>query len=286
MPFILHSFNLQKFQDLIAQPTPEQFAILRELFQFAIDSEREGSCFPGDPAMEWGTEARPLDVVLRERLTLPDWYEGLTFGGGAIFDRFLDFVYQSDELGLDGDLDCEGLSWEFMDEVFNLLMEWNEAENLSYLAMGRRPYRYLKPVPSVGEQTHDGDLAGGLMHIQEFLESCKSNPLGFQEKLNEDDTLAPAQKQLIQSLFNECLAEEEAETGAASGDDLDDEAPEYEPAHSVHLPDELRQMLIDLKSIEKPMKRNKEYVEEYTELAQILERLSISGRAMYVIADT
>jgi len=286
MPFIVRSIHSQKFLDLFAQPTPEQFAILLKLFQAAIESEREGLCFPGDPALEWGTEARPLDTVLRERLALPDWYEGLTGGGGTIFDRFMHFVYQSDELGLDGSLDCEGLSWEFIDEVFNLLMEWNDEENLSYLAIGRRPYRYLKPVPSVGEQTFDGDLAGGMMQIQSFLESCKSNPLGFQDKLNEDDTLAPAQKQLIQSLFNECLAEEEEGAEAASEDDLDDEVPEYEPAHSIHLPDELRQMLLDLKTIEKPMKKNKEFSGQYTELTRILERLSTSGRAMYVIADT
>ena len=284
MTFIVRSFNSQKFQELFAQPTPEQFVVLLKLFQAAIDSERDGMCFPGDPAKDWGTEAHPLDVVLRERLALPDWYEGLTCGGGAIFDRFLHFVYQSDELGLDGDLDCEGLSWEFMDEVFNVLMEMNEAENLSYLAIGRRPYRYLKPVPSMSEQTFDGDMAGGLMQIQSFLESCKSNPLGFQDKLNEDDKLAPAQKQLIQSLFNECLAEEEAD--AASEANLDDEMPEYEPAHSIHLPDELRQMLIDLKTIEKPMKKSKEFSGQYAELARILERLSTSGRAMYVIADT
>lgn len=285
MSFIVRSFNSQKFQELFAQPTPEQFAVLLKLFQAAIDSEREGMCFPGDPALAWGSEAHPLDKVLRERLAMPDWYEGLTCGGSAIFDQFMHLVYQSDELGLDASLECEGFSWEFIDEVFNLLMEMNEAENLSYLAIGRRPYRYLKPVPSLGEQTFDGDLAGGLMQIQEFLESCKSNPLGFQDILNEDDKLAPAQKQLIQSLLNECLAEE-AGAEAASDDHLDDEIPEYEPAHSIHLPDELRQMLIDLKTIEKPMKKSKEFSGQYAELARILERLSTSGRAMYVIADT
>lgn len=286
MPFIVRSFNSQKFQDLITNPAAEQFSILVDLFRKAIDSERESMCSPDDPAHQWGTDEQPLEEVLRQRLSQPDWYEGLTYGGGVIFDQFIHSVYLNDELGMENRLDSEGLSWEVIDEIFHQMMETSGTENASYLAFGRRPFRYLTPVPSIGDQTISDDPAGGLMQIQAFLEACKGNPLGFQDKLDEDDTLAPAQKQLVRSLFEQCMAEEEAESVSTNGENLDDEIPEYEPAHSVHLPEEIRQMLDDLKSIEKPMKRNPEFVGEYNELLKILERLSSSGRTMYVIADT
>lgn len=295
MPYVIESFNAQRFLELINTPTPKQLDILVNMFREAIEIERESYCSSGDPAYEWGTAEHPLERVLTERLTSPDWYAGLTNGGGAIWDMFMSLIIQSDELKLKNRLDCEGLSWEFLDEINRQLLAKTGKENASFLAFGHRPYRYLGAVPNLEEQQpHGDDLTGGLMKVMAFLEKCKRDPLRFQELLDADETLAPAQKKVVQKMFNDCLEEDEDDEASQSDDDLfgddddedDDEHHEYEPAHSIHLPEEISQMLADLKSIEESITQDEELSEQYEELVEILERLLSKGRAMYVISDT
>ncbi len=291
MPYVVESFNAQKFLDLINTPTPKQLETLVDNFREAIEIERESYCSSGDPAYEWGTAEHPLEQVLTQRLASPDWYAGLTNGGCAIWDMFISLIMQSDELKLKNRLDCEGLSWEFLDEINRQLMAKTGKENSSFLAFGHRPYRYLGAVPSLEEQQpHGDDLTGGLIKIQAFLEKCKNDPFRFQELLDADETLAPAQKKIVQKMITDCLEEDEECEAAQSEDDLfdedDDEPYEYEPAHSVHFPEEISQMLDDLKSIKDSITQDEELSEQYEELIEILENLPSKGRAMYVIADT
>ena len=282
MPYVIESFNAAKFLEVVNSPTPDQLEILFDMFQEAIEVERESYCLPGDPAFQWGTSAAPLERILADRLASTDWYAGLTNGGAMIWDRFVMHLCQCDELGMENELDCEGLSWEFLEEINRQLHRLSGVENASFLAFGRRPYRYGGTVPGMGEQQpHGDDRARGLMKIQAFLARCQSDPLRFQELLDTDDTLATAQKKILQQLFDDSLQDEDDEGGQDG-----DEHTEYEPAHSIHWPDEISQMLKDLMSIDKPMKQNGEFAEQYAELAKILERLSTGVRAMYVIADT
>jgi hypothetical protein len=278
--------------------------ILVDMFREAIEVERESYCSLGDPAFQWGTSDQPLDKVLSCRLNIPDWYAGLTNGGATIWDRFIMHLCQCDELGMENDLECEGLSWELLAKINRLLREKAGQENSSFLGFGRRPYRYRGIVSGLEEQhPHGDDLTGGLIMIQSFLAKCQSNPLRFQELLDADDTLAPAQKKIVQTMFNDLLEEgredeleEERENDLiedlkenrdSDRHDEDDEGSfGYEPAHSVHLPDEITQMLADLKSIEKSITPEEGFSEQYTELVEILERLVNNGRAMYVISYT
>ena len=281
MPYVIESFNAAKFLKVINGPTPDQLEILVDMFHEAIEVERESYCFSGDPAFQWGTSAAPLEKILTDRLASTDWYAGLTNGGAMIWDRFVMHLCQCDELGMENELDCEGLSWEFIEEVNRQLHQRTGDGNASFLAFGRHPYRYGGPVPGMGEQQlHGDDRAGDLMKIQAFLARCQSDPLRFQELLDADDTLAPAQKKIVQQLFDDSLQDEDDEGG-----EDDDEPSEYEPAHSIHWPDEISQMLKDLKSIEETMNQDEELSEQYTELVEILESLSSKGRAMYVVAD-
>lgn len=281
MPYVIESFNAQRFLQLVNMSTHEEQEILVDMFREAIEVERDSYCFSGDPAFQWGTVDQPLEKVLADRLAASDWYTGLTNGGATIWDRFIMHLCQCDELGLENDLDCEGLSWEFWEEVNRQLREKTGKENASFLAFGRRPYRYHGATPSLEEQQPRGDdLAGGLAKIQAFLAKCQSEPLRFQELLDADETLAPAQKKVVQQMLDDCLEDDEESA------EEDDEHPVYEPTHSIHWPEEISQMLKDLGSIEESMEQDKELSEQYTELVEILEHLSTNGRAMYVVADT
>ena len=114
MAYVLESFDSQRFLDLINHPTPQQFQRMLNLFREAIEQERDTWCYPGDPAFQWGTKQLPLDSVLRNRLSQADWYSDLTYGAGMIWDVFIGWVQSDDDLGMASDLECEGLSWEFL----------------------------------------------------------------------------------------------------------------------------------------------------------------------------
>ena len=284
MPYVLQSFDSRNFLELIENPTPKQFDKLLKLFRKAIDQERESYCDPDDPACLWGTAQQPLDVVLRTRLSQADWYNDLTYGAGVIWDVFIDSVQSSKALGMAWDLECEGLSWEFIGEVNHRLAESGGSENASFLAFGKRPYRYFGGVPDLQTQhPHGDDLAGGLQNIQTFLAKCQKDPLRFQELLDEDETLNPAQKKMVLSLFNQCAKEEDEDADFWDDDDSD---TAYEPTHSIHLKDELVQMIAAMETIKESMRDDEELMEGYEELVRALEKCASHDRALRVVMDT
>ena len=281
MPYVIYSLDSAKFRKLVERPTPEQVEVLAQILDEALDSERE-NLSPSDPVLQWG-KARSLEEVVSERLALPDWYSDLSYWGKTIWEGVIfSACMGSEEFDVGFAVNCEGISWDLIEKPVKHLLKSRSLDSIALAKFGHTPYRF-----TLNFDEQEEDMLAVVQKLQDFMAQAAQDPVGFGNNfakiVSADATLSDKQKKVMLAMWDEMNGTGEEEEDEEEQEDDDD----WPPMHSMHPTAEVSQMLAELQSLEKPLRKKPALWEEYQEsLKPALEEIVKAERILFVQVDT
>ena len=288
--YIIYSLDWDNFQQLVERPTEGQLAALGKLLRDGLD-EHDGEFEDGDPILDWPTEVESLAQIAAKRLALPDWYGDLSTPGknlweGVIFNACM----RCDDIDVGFRVDNDGIYWDVIEIAWkHLKVVPNMITEVALSAFGTCPYRFhQRPKPSKSRDEHDRDedarrasLGSLSKMLGQFLTGAKQgqkDPSKLLDELREHEGVSQEHKKAIKDL----LSDAESEEDNGNSDD-------WSAMHSMHTPDEVQRMRVELKSVETAMKatKMKDAREQYqNDLMPAIERVANDGRMLFIQVDT
>jgi len=293
--YILYSLDWNKFQKLIGQPTPEQLTELSALLDEGLE-EFTDEFDDDDPVAEWPRDPKSLASLVAQRLALPDWYGDLSTTGKALWETVIYNACMDEEDAFDLDLRVEndGINWDVIELVWKRLkVAPNSITDVAASGFGARPYRY---VPRLAAETSSEEIdadqdedRASLLAMRGLLEQFakdatagKKEPTTLLEEMEKDDALTERHKMALEGLLSEDEDNEEDMEGDFGSED-------WQPMHSMHTPEQVRNMLAELRSVGAAVKKSKTkgVREQYTDaLLPAVENVAAQGRMLFVQLDT
>jgi hypothetical protein len=288
--YIIYSLDWGKFQGFVERPTPGQLAAFASLL---CDGLEEYEFDEGDPLRAWPTKAKALAPIAAGRLALPDWYGDLSATGKAVWEgAIFGACMEGGGIDLGFRADNDGVYWDVMELAWKQLgVVPGQISDVALSAFGCRPYRYHPETePAKTRKDYEKEEAGRRSALKEL----KGEVDEFLEELGATE---PPSKADPQKMLEEVQQGTSGDIMKALMGFFDDVAEgggggtleEWEPMHSMHTPDEVRQMLAELRSVESTMlkARKKDVRRQYEEdLLPALNSVADDQRMLFIQVDT
>jgi hypothetical protein len=285
--YFIYSLDWGKFQQFVERPTPGQLAAFA---RFLGDGLQEYEFDEADPMRAWPTKAKALAPIAAKRLALPDWYGDLSATGkavweGAIFGACMD----CEEIDVGFRADNDGVYFDVIELAWKQLgVVPGQISDVALSAFGYRPYRYRpEPKPAKTRKEHEKEEA----ERRQALTEAK----GFIDELLNDTKkvkAAPDPNKMMEEL-KEGKSDSIMKALMGAFDDVQEgggtHLEEWQPMHSIHAPDEVRNMLAELRSVESAIQKakKKDVRQQYEEdLLPAITSVADEGRMLFIQVDT
>jgi hypothetical protein len=284
--YIIYSLDWGKFQQFVGRPTPGQLvAFASRLWDGLEDREFD----EGDPILGWPTNAKALAPIAAKRLAMPDWYGDLSATGKGLWEGTV-FVacMNCEEFDVGFRVDNDGIYFDVIELAWKHLgVVPGKISDVALSAFGYRPYRY-QPETKTSKtrkeyEQEEAERRSALTELKgtvdEFVKGAKqidSDPNKMLEELKQGKSGG-----IMKALMGFFVDVHEG----AGAYHLED----WQPMHSMHTPDEVQKMLLELQSLESQLHKikKKDVRRQYEEdLLPALNRIADEGRMLFIQVDT
>jgi hypothetical protein len=283
--YIIYSLDRGKFERFVKHPTPGQLAAFARLLSDGLE-ELDGEFDEGDPVAGWPTDATALAPIAAKRLATSDWYKDLSATGktlweGAVFNACMN----CDEIDVGFRAENDGLGWDVLEFAWKRLgVVPGQISDVALSAFGTRPYRYhARAEPAQTRDRLDKEEAERRSSLSalsgmlgQFLKSAKqgqADPSKLLDQLNQNQAVTEQHKQALKGVL---------------GDADEGDSEDWQPMHSMHTLDEVRTMLVELRSLKSALKKAKTNVRRQfdEDLLPAINTVASEGRILFVQVDT
>jgi hypothetical protein len=169
--YFLYSLDWQRVDHFLQAPEEAQVRKMAKSISDYLD-QLDDQIEDDDPEALWPSDPVELEPIVRQRLTMPDWYSGLSDSGKQMWERsWMDLC--NDETLTPFDFQCEsdGIYWNIMEEAMKFhSQKANVISDHVISHFGTRPFRYLHK----GKITYDGWHPYHSMHTPEEVASLET----------------------------------------------------------------------------------------------------------------
>lgn len=205
--YIIYSLDGEKFQQFVEQADDATLATFADIFSQTMD-EYYDEFEKDDPLRDWPVDPGELAPKLKQRLTSPDWYEGFSNTGKAVWESSLQNLCMDDTKLLGFDCESDGVYWDVIDLIrAHHGIKPNAVTDLEISHFGMRPYRYT-PDSSLQEDfyswhpNHSMHEAADVARILEQVKAAKSAVMNSDDenaKEEYEEELVPALEKVAAS---------------------------------------------------------------------------------------
>lgn len=288
--YIIYSLDWGKFQQFVEHPTRGQLAAFASLLCDGFE-EYDGEFDEGDPVLAWPTDAKMLAPVAARRLALPDWYDDLSATGKSLWEgAVVNASMNCDEIDLGFRMDNEGVYWDVIQLAWKHLgVVPGQISDVALSAFGKRPFRYhIRTTTVKTRDEHDKEdaehrssltaLSGMLGQFLKDAKQGQADPNELLQELNQNQGVTEQHRKAVKGLLDDDDA-----------DDDTDDSEDWQPMHSMHTPDGVHKMLVELQSLESLMRKTKkkDVLQQYNkDLLPAIKSVADESRMLFIQVDT
>ena len=200
--YALYSLDWEKFQRFVNSPTREQLLAFSEIISDGLD-EYDEELEEGDPVADWPSEPEMLCDLVKQRLTMPDWYGDLSDTGKRIWEwAVFGFCMNTNDKEMGFEVESDGIYWDVIElaqKHHKLPQNYITDHLLTHF--GHRLYRY-HPDPEK-RLAFDGWVPYHSMHtpeeVQQMIEALNVARPTI-EASGDEDALRDYEEELMPAL--------------------------------------------------------------------------------------